>query len=227
MSKADELCTYCDGPAASDDHVPPKLLFPLTAKKDLIAVRSCIRCNGGASRDDEYLRSILVVENRAATHPEARAAYAVLKRSLRKPEAKGWNRSFYGSLQLMDAVSPSGDVLGAVPTKRASRERIDRVVARVVRGLFREHSRQRLPPSYLVHVVPGPGFGCDESEVGDLGWIRSHLGRVAQYERGTDAAFRYRFRTADDDARTSVWWLQFYGAVAFGAIVGPPVDEPA
>lgn len=57
----------CDQVAVSDEHVPPKCIFPKTKdlpagidyRKDLITVPSCIEHNSEKSREDQYFLNIL------------------------------------------------------------------------------------------------------------------------------------------------------------------------
>jgi hypothetical protein len=63
-----DRCYFCDAPATSKEHVPPKCLFPklgdiadgVDYRKNLITVRSCDTHNAAKSRDDEYLQLILI-----------------------------------------------------------------------------------------------------------------------------------------------------------------------
>lgn len=55
------LCVYCGKDAGeTKDHVPPKCLLPKPFPTNLLTVPSCVTCNGGASRDEEYFRLIVV-----------------------------------------------------------------------------------------------------------------------------------------------------------------------
>lgn len=63
-----KLCYFCGKPASSEEHVPPKCIFPekkdlpegVDYRKNLITVPSCDQHNTKKSRDDEYLLLILV-----------------------------------------------------------------------------------------------------------------------------------------------------------------------
>lgn len=64
-----DICYFCAEPATSDEHVPPRTIFP--KQKDspdgkdfrinLITVRSCDQHNSNKSRDDEYLLYVLAM----------------------------------------------------------------------------------------------------------------------------------------------------------------------
>jgi hypothetical protein len=55
-------CYMCDQPAVGVEHAPPKCLFPEKGgfRKRLITVPSCSLHNSKKSKDDEYLRHVLV-----------------------------------------------------------------------------------------------------------------------------------------------------------------------
>ena len=55
-----DKCYFCHGKATSREHVPPKQLFPKDMKRNLITVPSCDLHNGLKSRDDDYLRFVLI-----------------------------------------------------------------------------------------------------------------------------------------------------------------------
>jgi len=61
-----EECYYCDSLGTTDEHVPPRCLFPeekdfgVNYRKNLITVKSCIDHNSKKSGADENLRQILV-----------------------------------------------------------------------------------------------------------------------------------------------------------------------
>lgn len=53
-------CYFCHGEATTKEHVPPKQLFPRDMRRNLITVPSCQLHNGLKSRDDDYLRFVLI-----------------------------------------------------------------------------------------------------------------------------------------------------------------------
>src|SRR4029077_16072891 len=57
-----DTCYMCDAPSTTAEHVPAKCLFPRGSKyrKNLIKVPSCDAHNSHKSKDDEYLRHVLV-----------------------------------------------------------------------------------------------------------------------------------------------------------------------
>ena len=66
MSEA-ERCYMCDAPATSREHAPPLCLFPefkdvpVTCGAGLITAPSCDAHNGAKSKDDEFLRAMILM----------------------------------------------------------------------------------------------------------------------------------------------------------------------
>ena len=73
-----DFCAYCGEPKVSDDHVPPKNLFP-TNRANLITVPACHEHNGKRSDLDEKFR------NYVATYmgDDAPNAQALLEKTIR------------------------------------------------------------------------------------------------------------------------------------------------
>ncbi|WP_425641070.1 hypothetical protein ACPUEK_13590 [Marinomonas gallaica] len=53
-------CYYCGGKVTGVEHVPPKSFFPKGLRQDLITVDSCDLHNQEKSKEDEYIRAILL-----------------------------------------------------------------------------------------------------------------------------------------------------------------------
>src|SRR5690242_6198140 len=76
------LCGYCGKDfGIEDDHVPPKAFFPKPKPTNdkFVIVPACSNCNRGSwidggsrmSKDEEYMRSVIIVEWNAGNHPAA------------------------------------------------------------------------------------------------------------------------------------------------------------
>ncbi len=53
-------CYRCNAPATGLEHVPAKCFFPKENRMNLITVPSCYLHNNSTSKDDEYVRGIIV-----------------------------------------------------------------------------------------------------------------------------------------------------------------------
>lgn len=59
MKLTESICYYCENPATSKEHVPPKVIFPKDKRKQLIKVPSCDLHNMEKSNDDTYFWYLL------------------------------------------------------------------------------------------------------------------------------------------------------------------------
>lgn len=53
-------CYFCGNEVTGVEHIPPKSFFPKGKRQDLITIPSCDKHNQEKSKEDEYIRSILL-----------------------------------------------------------------------------------------------------------------------------------------------------------------------
>src|SRR5262249_42358969 len=139
-------CVYCGETAkVTPDHVPPKSLFLSPRPSNLITVPSCSTCNGGASKDDEYFKNINVLRNDVGSHREATQLLQDVLGSLRRPAQQRFTRAFLNKMSPVNLVSPSGLYIGRTMAMDVEGERVKRVLNRMIRGLFYQERKERLP----------------------------------------------------------------------------------
>lgn len=80
-------CVYCGAPnAGTRDHVPSRVLLDPPFPTNLPVVPSCLTCNNGFSRDEEYFACLIECVVHGTTDPEAVMRQSVagsLRRSLK------------------------------------------------------------------------------------------------------------------------------------------------
>lgn len=93
-------CYFCGGEVTGVEHIPPRCFFPKGKRNELITVTSCDIHNQEKSKDDEYVRAILLgsikldgneaVEELRNTNARAlaRSVERALSRELSKAQAK-------------------------------------------------------------------------------------------------------------------------------------------
>jgi hypothetical protein len=207
-------CVHCrQAEATTDDHVPPKNLFP-KGTTGLIEVPACRECNGGDSSDDDYFRKSLVLRKGVADKPETKE---VLEATLR-----GLNRKDYPGM-LIETIKGSGLAarrygqlyLGSVRTYDVDPARMNRVATRVVQGLYWKETGAALPQGYVALAYGLDGF--DEFNITAMAALQ-RLAEGAQ-ESGLrvvgDGVFEYTFGMLPREPAVSVWILRFLGEVYF------------
>jgi hypothetical protein len=220
-------CVYCgEIKQLSDDHIPPKNLFAKPRPNNLIAVPSCISCNGDASDDDEYFRLILTLREDTFPHPDVQQILPIVFRSLTKPNKKGFSKSLFQSIKVLNLMTSSGLFIGRHPTYGVDLDRLDRVVQRIVKGLFYHEQKSRLPDHY-------DAFACSASGLSNLARdLKAHIVAsivdpilVQTPKTIGNNVFTYRFIFAPEDPNVSAWHLIFYEKVVFLCFTAPrPVN---
>src|SRR5438132_9966376 len=146
MAENADECIYCGATDdLTDDHVPPENIFPKPKSSDLITVPACSPCNCSFSLDDEYFR-IAILGPAALRSPVAHSLWE-------GPNKPGLRRSvdrespfvteFLSSRRQSEVKDATGRVIGTSVGRRIEPARIDRTVARIVRGLLWHEHRYR------------------------------------------------------------------------------------
>ena len=216
-------CVYCGKKGEiSDDHIPPKNLFPPPRPNNLITVPSCKECNQTPSKDDEYFRLALSMRRDISDHPEVLKNKNKIRRSFQRPEQKGFRASFLNSLSVVDSYTPAGIYLGKDDAFRADMKRVNNVIKRIARGLFYKEKGRRLPDNYQVwicctdYIYEHP-LELTAAVMKDL--ITSAL-QSKSVTIGNDV-FKYWCSFAIDEENSSAMVLSFYNRVSFLAITTP------
>ncbi len=215
------ICTYCGFRGrVTRDHIPPKALFA-EPRPPLITVPACLDCHGPTNKDDEYFRSILALRDTANT-ADAVAARERFMRSLHRSDQAGMRRAFLAGVRQVALTTPAGLHLGVRGVYNVDLARLDRVVSRVIRGLYFHHQRHRLPPDAQVSSWSEDGLRDLDTEGRDtLLRLLTPLGRSSEHSVGSAATFRYRFALASDLEFSSIWFLTVYDSTTFFGITVP------
>ena len=152
-------CAYCGEQAElSKDHVIPRCLFPrpLPTDMDMITVYACNVCNNQKkSKNDDYLRDMLVCDIWNSDNPLAQEAYQAMLRSA------GYNKSVVARLMLSQGrletkIGPNGEILGygcRVPLDAKNQKRVEEIFTTIMHGLYYKRWEQRFPDNYHVDVL--------------------------------------------------------------------------
>ena len=213
-------CVFCGRRGKlSKDHVPPKCLFPKGSRSGLITVPACPQCNLSSSGDDEYLRLVLVTNRDSEVHPAVRSLRPTVLRSLIKPTKRGFAAAFWSSIRDLDIFSPGGIYLCTAKGFQMDSDRVHRIVAKIVQGLFWYEYEQRLLDSHRVVAV---SIGALRQHVPDSdlrAWtdrIRGLMVGGKSREVGNRVLVYYCNQDPESCFRT-VWGLTFFGNIHFAA----------
>jgi hypothetical protein len=214
-------CVYCGkhGPV-TDDHIPPKNLFPKPRPHNLVTVPSCYPCNEGASKDDEYFRLCLAILENAKGHPARDSILPSVLRSLSRRKATGLSEAFWSSTVYAERISPAGLYLGTGILLSISLERLDRVAIRIIKGLLFHETRRRLPDDYVVRPLHISRIPELDSEVRQAVEDFIYAMMEKEPERIGDV-FAFSRLWSPAGWPRSVWLLGFYGEGEYYCQIGP------
>jgi hypothetical protein len=146
-----DTCYFCGSVATSVEHVPPACLFPeqkdldddVDYRKNLITVPSCDEHNSHKSKDDEYVQLILVngyFNNKAG---QDHFSSKIVRAMSRRPA-------------LLAALYADADpvTIDGIPTVAINidRERFNRALERIVKGLCVKLFGERWPNELEIHT---------------------------------------------------------------------------
>jgi len=225
---AGNICAYCgSSDNLTDDHVPPKNLFPKPRPNNLITVPACANCLSSTSKDDEYFRIKMCFRDDVGKHPSARANLDPIFRSLTRKKATGLRKQFLSDIRYVELKTPAGLYLGKRLGYNVDVTRIHRVVERTVRGLYFTESGNILGLNNEVRVYLNEDLQEQPQNVIDQ-LRKTIIAPLATYPAKVigNNVFLYRYHIAKDNPLVSVWGLSFYGKVPCLAMTGIPNLSP-
>ncbi len=133
-------CPFCKKwGVITDDHIPPKSLFPDPRPNNLITVPACKECNIGSSGDDEIFRTIMALDIR---FPQSAA-------QITENAFRGLKRAKYPILldarktaQPVELQSQSGLFLADAYQMSIDSKPIFRVLTKITKGLIYHHTKE-------------------------------------------------------------------------------------
>ena len=221
-AEQDEVCVYCGSTERlTDDHIPPKTLFPRPRPSNLITVRSCRKCNEGASKDDEYFRLVLSMRHDTGDHSAVKQILPSIYRSLQRSAQKGFQQALFDSMSEVDILSTSGIYLGTADGYNVDLTRLDRVAARITTGLFYHEVGKRIPSDFRVITYSADGIVNANTDAKTR--IIKMFDKVTSDEPRVfgDRVFVYWFKPVAGHDTMSAWVLAVYERVIFLCFVAP------
>jgi hypothetical protein len=220
---ATRACVYCGAPRATTrDHIPPKALFAPPRPADLVTVPCCQPCNTAFSRDDEYLRLVLVLRDEAYSHPDARSLIDPVIRGLSRADRPALGRAFAKTLRRVRLRSPAGLHFGTAGAYDVDLARLRRSVTRIIRGLYFDQYSTILPPTAGVRVWFDDDLVLQSAE--DVAWMRqailTPLLQNAPLKLGRGVMRVWHVADPAEPMATA-WVVEFYGHARFLAITVP------
>ena len=205
-------CTFCGGIADTREHIPAKQFFKGVPDKNLITVPSCSACNKGFQKDEDFFRQFYVSMLLDRSPQAMQLMNNEISRSITRTPALGLQ--MFGQMKMVHAYTRAGIYLGRKTMYHVSnsdRSRIDRIVKKIIEGLFLHEFGEQLPKNWLIKII----------------WITP---KVEKEQKLTDMARTLRWNVIKEDTFAygvnfvpetfqSVWILDFFKIPLFYVLV--------
>ena len=215
-------CIYCgEFGVVTDDHTPPKNLFPEPRPSNLITVPACDECHKPWSTEDDYFRLKVGSSHDAKDHPSAKANIPKILRSLERPQARGFAQSHLHDFVQVNIMTDNGIFVEQRTAYDVDMNRIVAVVKRTVRGLFYTETGKRLPDTHDIAVVTAQELS-DQEPVFTQEFLRTMVDPLRHIPPKVlgDNVFQYRYVMGNFPV--SVWKLVYYGRIPFICMISTP-----
>lgn len=203
-------CTYCNCVANTKDHIPPKCMFPKPRPASLITVSSCFSCNSSFSKDDEYLRDVLCFREELSGNPFVDELNQSIPRRFDRSESRHYFNYLHARMGEETVKTTSGIYLGRKATFNVDLRRIERVLRRITRGLYRHCFGNKLMEGFDPEVYTQEYFLSLEPEHEEIfrSIFQSNLANEQWFVIVTNG-FEYKYKALPNPAYT-VWIFRFY-----------------
>lgn len=206
QTNGQQNCVYCgEAHASTNDHVPPKCLFPKPRPSNLVTVPACEACNRRASLDEEYFLAALMLTD-AGISSAGQKLWKTLRRTY--DHANGLRARIASAISPAPVFSRGGIFLGNRLTVRHEDERFRSVVTKIVKGLYWLEYGERMPDMSVIHyrfLIAG-----EEKAV-----ARKYLPHTKVPKHSWPGIFEYRSNRTAEAPAGSIWLLLFFGQMQF------------
>lgn len=200
----------------TDDHIPPKCIFPENKRGDLITVPTCKSCNGLSSKDDEYSRLVL-----CGVYEEAESLSKPAFRGLTRKGSECFQKRFLGSIRYSQFETSSGLYLGYQWGVEIDCKRIKSLVLKIARGLYYRHWKSSVPESYELSVAMS--LELKDTDLLNDDTIKELFACFRQtnwYCVGEDV-FMYKFLNREEDKGATTFFMSFFKRMHFFVFITP------
>ena len=213
------ICTYCEKERKiTRDHIPPKGIYPKPRPDCMTWVPACEKCNGDASKDDEYFRLVVAARGEANKNNAAKKTMQPVIRSLGKANAKGYSRRIYSSIDSRNVISRGGIFLQDQIVMDADLDRLLSVVSRTTYGLHVLDFGEKVPDDCEIESFPLNQASIDADN--SVEQLVAHAAGTEPHVIDEDV-FTYWKIHPDECVNMSFWVYEFYKTACFASLVRP------
>ena len=212
------VCVHCNAvPGCTADHVPPRSFFARPRPSNLLTVPACAKCNHASSIDEVYFLAVLMLSRAGTTEVGTKLWNKGLRRTFEND--LGLRRQVATSFRRRDFSTSAGVYLGRRMTLKFDRHRLEKVVAKIVRGLY-FHERG-FPLESGTEVL---SFFLREPAHFEAMEESNHM--LKPGTRQWEGTFQYRCGFVPDQPQQSTWLLWFWRTHFFWVNTSQPIAVP-
>jgi len=207
-----QICAYCGelSDNLTTDHVVPIALWIKGHRPQHPAtVPACKDCHDSYDRETTYFRNCLVAMIDMDAHPMAAKLLRdpVVRSIERRP---GVMRDFFRNFRRVERKTDAGIIVGTGWGFDIDMMRFNRMVEKIVRGLFYFKSGIPLPKTHEVGIFAGNDFW-------KLPDFQSLLEKMEPFAGLGDDVFMFRAQRDANDACSTAWIFMFFQQVGIFA----------
>lgn len=193
---SDKLCVLCGKNfATTKDHVPPQSIFNAPRPNNLISVPACKACNNGASILDEKFKTYLGMHV-AQFSKQGETLFKQAIRTVR--HNRKLRQEIINKLEPLHISQSEGEIVDKQHSVLWDSDAHDKVIERIVRGLFYHHYQSILGDEADITVY---WFKEPPEEFKEMSLHKESVG---------NNAFIYQHNKIDNSEYDSIWLFQFY-----------------
>ena len=225
------VCYWCEEPATSREHVPPRCLFPVSAdtvdgrshREQLITVPSCDLHNGAKSDDDEYLLCVLAFSILNNQVGQQQAVSKVLRALKQDPKLTERVLGIGKEITIEETASGKLDTTLAF---KVDDKRLQSAFEHIARGVYFHHhkvpwkGRVRVYPEFLV-LLDSPNAHERNEKFQALRESSNALFEIAPRHGFNVSVFFYQLVADPNFYAQTFMRLTFYGSTSVTAVLEP------
>lgn len=209
---ATSKCIYCGNLADTQEHIPAKQLFKGLTKESLITVPSCQKCNQGYQKDEDFFRQFFSGMLMDRSKYAQQLMENEVTRSIKRKPALA--RQMFSQMKLVEVYTKTGIYLGKQTMYKVSnsdKSRINKVVEKIIKGLFYHHFQQLLPEDWIIRII-----WITPAKDKQLGL--EEIAKTLKWNIVNEEIFAYGFNFVPETFQ-SIWILDFFKIPLFYVLV--------
>lgn len=207
-------------PGGTRDHIFPRHLFPKGGKYTNLPPRllACQDCNNGLSQDEELFQQ-LELSWRALDTAIGRKVWDTKVRPNLQGKRPSLRPRILRYVELVPFIDQLGHQIGQWPVLNIPRQVVDRVMSKMVKGLYYMDTQSPLPADTQISVFWG---GQNPNQIEKI-VLPDILSKATKHVVGSEEILVYWRVTATDQPLASITWFAFYRWNTFCVVTMPPI----